>query len=223
MAFWPATYQFPVSLTGTHALPRLQVPFLGNLINQWAEITGHEIATKPTERVLTQAVIQAFDAARGKNGPTAPPALPRASREEMDEVAAAAYGEAAPSSMAGPTPSLEITEGMADLSVVIPTSPSGGALLSAASEASTADGTFRDWISESRSELPSASHSFASASGRVDGAGLQSVVTNNHVCSIAHSRSVTGCMLYLLILPQGDRLPALLHAPFWVYHTNLDS
>lgn len=142
---------------------------------------GYAIATQPTERVLTQAVIQAFDAARGKNGPTAPPALPRASREEMDEVAAAVYADSAPSSAVGPKPSLDLTTGMADLSVTIPTSPSSGALASAASEASTADGTFRDWISETRSELPSSSHSFASTSGRVDGGGLQSIGTHTQV------------------------------------------
>ena len=69
------------STTGTVLL---QVPFLQSLIMRWAERTGYDVSRQPSERGLTHAVIQAAEAARGGRPPSAPPALPRASREEME-------------------------------------------------------------------------------------------------------------------------------------------
>ena len=82
--------------------------------------TPHCLPDRDELGLPTRMCAQAFAAAKGERPPSAPPALPRASREEM-EAAAASYQEPSPP----PSPRLSGggAGGVADLPHVGPTSP----------------------------------------------------------------------------------------------------
>lgn len=184
-----------------------QVPFLSDLIMRWAESTGFDISAQPSEQALTHAVKEAFELAIGMRSSPPPAALPRASREEMDSVAAA-YDEPNPASNPTPSPTLNpapnptlspssvdgVTSGVAALSVIIPPGPGNRPLVSLACGVSSADGTLHDWIPESpmdqRSDTLGASSRAASPISRGEGSfsGAPAVRTSQQAraskCSI---------------------------------------
>ena len=150
---------------------------------RWAESTGFDISAQPSEQALTHAVKQAFELAIGMRSSPPPAALPRASREEMDSVAAAYDDLNAvlnPTLNPAPNPALSTSpgdgvssSGVAALSVIIPPSPRTRSLASLASGVSSADGTLHDWIPESpmdqRSDTLGGSSHAASPISRGDG------------------------------------------------------